>query len=66
MISNSLFVILKDYLGEGEGEERLSLLLSFSQVFCDFGKGFIVSDSDGESPVCVLVSSITKVRRGWR
>uniref|UniRef100_A0A1X7VSA6 E1 ubiquitin-activating enzyme n=1 Tax=Amphimedon queenslandica TaxID=400682 RepID=A0A1X7VSA6_AMPQE len=36
----------------------------FGQVFCDFGKGFVVSDSDGENPVCVLVSSITKEEEG--
>ena len=31
------------------------------QVFCDFGESFVVSDPDGEQPLSVLVSSITRV-----
>ena len=30
-------------------------------MFCDFGNEFIVSDIDGEPPVSVLISSVTKV-----
>ena len=33
----------------------------FRQVFCDFGESFVVTDPDGEQPLSVLVSSITRV-----
>ena len=36
-------------------------LFFFSQIFCDFGESFVVSDVDGEQPTSVLVSAITKV-----
>ena len=32
-----------------------------SQIFCDFGEDFTVIDRDGEQPVSVLISSVTKV-----
>ena len=31
-----------------------------SQIFCDFGPAFIVSDTDGEPPLNVMIASITK------
>ena len=33
----------------------------FRQIFCDFGDSFVVTDTDGEQPVSVLVSAITRV-----
>ncbi|XP_059800567.1 ubiquitin-like modifier-activating enzyme 1 isoform X2 [Hypanus sabinus] len=36
----------------------------FSQVFCDFGDEFIVTDMNGEEPVHTIVSCITKENPG--
>jgi hypothetical protein len=32
-----------------------------SQIFCDFGSQFVVSDTDGEQPVSVMIAAVTKV-----
>ena len=31
------------------------------QIFCDFGESFIVNDVNGEQPISVMVSAVTKV-----
>ncbi|XP_050532639.1 ubiquitin-like modifier-activating enzyme 1 [Daktulosphaira vitifoliae] len=36
----------------------------FSQVFCDFGEEFIVTDTTGENPISVMVAGITKDKQG--
>jgi len=36
----------------------------FSQVFCDFGEDFTVTDTTGENPISVLVASISKEEQG--
>lgn len=33
----------------------------FSQIFCDFGEGFTVVDTNGEQPISNMISSVTKV-----
>ena len=35
----------------------------FSQIFCDFGDNFVVTDVDGEQPITNMVASITKVKK---
>lgn len=32
----------------------------FGQIFCDFGEGFEVVDTNGENPVSAMVAGITK------
>lgn len=32
----------------------------FGQIFCDFGENFIVSDTDGEQPVSVMIAAVSK------
>lgn len=32
----------------------------FAQVFCDFGKNFVVVDTTGENPVSVIIAGVTK------
>lgn len=36
----------------------------FGQVFCDFGDNFTVVDTNGENPVSVMISGITKEKAG--
>lgn len=36
----------------------------FSQVFCDFGEDFTVTDTTGENPISVMVAGITKEEQG--
>lgn len=36
----------------------------FSQVFCDFGDEFVVTDTTGENPISVMVAGITKDEQG--
>lgn len=36
----------------------------FSQVFCDFGNDFTVTDSTGENPISVMVAGVTKEEQG--
>ena len=36
----------------------------FSQIFCDFGGSFTVSDVNGENPISTLCASITKEANG--
>lgn len=36
----------------------------FSQVFCDFGEDFTVTDSTGENPISVMVAGVTKEEQG--
>ncbi len=31
------------------------------QIFCDFGKSFVVTDLNGEEPISAIISSITRV-----
>ena len=31
------------------------------EIFCDFGKDFVVVDNDGETPVSCMISAITQV-----
>ena len=33
----------------------------FRQIFCDFGKDFVVIDNDGETPVSCMISAVTQV-----
>jgi len=33
----------------------------FRQIFCDFGKDFVVIDNDGEAPVTCMISAVTQV-----
>jgi ubiquitin-activating enzyme E1 len=33
----------------------------FGQIFCDFGPAFVVNDINGETPISVMVASITEV-----
>ncbi|XP_039706393.1 ubiquitin-like modifier-activating enzyme 1 [Pteropus medius] len=35
----------------------------FGQLFCDFGKEMILTDSNGEQPLSAMISMVTKVRR---
>ncbi|XP_063438582.1 ubiquitin-like modifier-activating enzyme 1 isoform X2 [Mytilus trossulus] len=36
----------------------------FGEVFCDFGEGFMVNDSDGEQPISNMVAAVTKDKEG--
>jgi len=36
----------------------------YSQVFCDFGDNFVVSDTNGEQPLSAMISSITRDAQG--
>lgn len=36
----------------------------FGQIFCDFGNNFTVVDTNGENPVSILISGITKEKNG--
>ncbi|GFR86122.1 ubiquitin-like modifier-activating enzyme 1 [Elysia marginata] len=36
----------------------------FGQVFCDFGKNFVVSDVDGEQPLSCIIADIEKSSEG--
>ncbi|XP_071960518.1 ubiquitin-like modifier-activating enzyme 1 isoform X2 [Antedon mediterranea] len=36
----------------------------FGQIFCDFGKDFVVVDTTGEQPISNMVSSVTKDKDG--
>lgn len=36
----------------------------FSQVFCDFGEDFSVTDTTGENPISVMVAGVTKEEQG--
>lgn len=36
----------------------------FGQIFCDFGEEFMVSDTTGEQPLSVMISSVTKEENG--
>ncbi|KAL5110204.1 Ubiquitin-like modifier-activating enzyme 1 [Taenia crassiceps] len=36
----------------------------FGQVFCDFGKGFTISDATGEQPASVFIQSVEKSKEG--
>eukprot|EP00048_Salpingoeca_helianthica_P014885 m.224042 g.224042 ORF g.224042 m.224042 type:complete len:1016 (-) comp16384_c0_seq1:92-3139(-) len=36
----------------------------FGQIFCDFGKSFVVTDANGEEPVTAIISSITRDASG--
>lgn len=36
----------------------------FGQIFCDFGNSFTVNDTNGETPISVLISGITKEPNG--
>jgi len=36
-------------------------MLVCSQIFCDFGDVFTVSDTDGEQPASVMIAAVTKV-----
>ena len=55
-------MILKDSLGNLHIVLVIIYVSFYRQVFCDFGKEFQVTDIDGEPPINVLVSSITKVK----
>lgn len=36
----------------------------FGQIFCDFGDNFTVVDTNGENPISVLISGITREKAG--
>ncbi|KAI2808196.1 E1 ubiquitin-activating protein [Blomia tropicalis] len=36
----------------------------FGQLFCDFGESFTIVDTNGEQPISVLISGITKEKQG--
>uniref|UniRef100_A0A069DXS0 E1 ubiquitin-activating enzyme n=1 Tax=Panstrongylus megistus TaxID=65343 RepID=A0A069DXS0_9HEMI len=36
----------------------------FAQVFCDFGKDFVVVDTNGENPVSAMIANISKDEEG--
>lgn len=36
----------------------------FGQVFCDFGSDFTIADVDGNPPISVMISSVTKEEKG--
>lgn len=36
----------------------------FGQIFCDFGENFTVVDTNGENPISVLISGITREKSG--
>lgn len=36
----------------------------FSQVFCDFGEGFVVVDSTGENPISAMIAGVSKEADG--
>ncbi|UXI15456.1 elongation of very long chain fatty acids protein [Sarcoptes scabiei] len=36
----------------------------FGQIFCDFGPSFTVYDNNGENPISVLISGITREKNG--
>lgn len=40
-----------------------SPVVSYRQLFCDFGEEMILTDSNGEQPLSAMVSMVTKVRR---
>lgn len=39
-----------------------SPVVSYRQLFCDFGEEMILTDSTGEQPLSAMVSMVTKVR----
>ena len=56
-------MIPRDCLGKYYQEKRSGTFpaLPCRQIFCDFGEEFTVIDPDGEQPVSVLISAVTKV-----
>lgn len=41
------------------------VVVFFRQVFCDFGKDFVVVDNDGETPVSCMISAVTQVNTSY-
>ena len=37
-------------------------MFRYREIFCDFGKDFVVVDNDGETPVSCMISAVTQVR----
>jgi len=36
----------------------------FARIFCDFGPNFVVTDTNGENPVSVMIAGVTKEEKG--
>jgi len=36
----------------------------FGQIFCDFGDKFVITDTDGEQPISVMIAAVTKEKEG--
>lgn len=56
-------------VGEIAREKGISLIVAqsrglFGQIFCDFGNNFTIYDTNGENPISVLISGITKEKAG--
>lgn len=56
-------------IAEVAREKGISLVVAstrglFGQIFCDFGNNFTVTDQNGETPISVLISGITKEKNG--
>lgn len=50
------------YLGKGEkGCSMDERKVSFRQIFCDFGRDFLVLDTNGENPLTQIVTEISRV-----
>lgn len=50
-------------------EYNIALILAdtrgvFSQIFCDFGESFVVTDTNGENPVSAMIASVTNDAEG--
>lgn len=50
-------------------ENKICLIIAstrglFGQIFCDFGENFTVVDTNGENPISVLISGITREKAG--
>ena len=60
-IHHVVYIIIMYYTSFSQHCLVFFFFFCFRQIFCDFGDSFIVSDTDGEQPISVLISSITRV-----
>lgn len=75
-LSNFSVIVLTDSsleeqlsIAEIAREKGIALIVAqtrglFGQIFCDFGNNFTILDNNGENPISVLISGITKEKAG--
>ena len=60
---NLLMLIQKVYLGKINKSISIEYIFLLNrQIFCDFGKDFVVLDTNGENPLTQIVTEISHVR----